>query len=204
MVFPDRSPHPALFEVAHVHQPLAATLASTEGRQVAVQVASAGSAPPTIVGHLSLQNRYDCATLERLTVTCALEIDGVQAGSAVLDAAALRAIAPGSTADVPFALPLPAAASAYTDALLVVRGRLVEGTPVLPAGHEVAFMISWRCQLRRCRNQRGCMAAEERRSLGDWLSSWAYKDGHAVCAPGLTSRLGLSSWPARYPHTAAK
>ena len=39
------------------------------------------------------------------------------------------------------------------------------------------------------------MAAEERR-LGDWLSSWAHKDGHAVCAPGLTSRLGLSPWPA--------
>jgi hypothetical protein len=23
---------------------------------------------------------------------------------------------------------------------------------------------------------------------------------YAVCAPGLTPRLGLSSWPARYPH----
>ena len=43
------------------------------------------------------------------------------------------------------------------------------------------------------------MAGEERR-LGDWLSSWAHKDAHAVCAPGLTPRLGLSSWPAMYPH----
>ena len=32
-----------------------------------------------------------------------------------------------------------------------------------------------------------CIADEERR-LGDWLSSWAHKDAHAVCAPGLTSR----------------
>eukprot|EP00966_Prymnesium_polylepis_P101012 2339209-Prymnesium_polylepis.1 len=43
------------------------------------------------------------------------------------------------------------------------------------------------------------MADEERR-LGDWLSSWAHKDAHAVCAPGLTPRLGLSTWPAMYPH----
>ena len=44
------------------------------------------------------------------------------------------------------------------------------------------------------------MAVEERR-LGDWLFSWPHKDAHVVCGPGLTSRLGLSSWPARYPHT---
>ena len=31
------------------------------------------------------------------------------------------------------------------------------------------------------------MADEERR-LGDWLSLWAHKDAHAVCAPGLTPR----------------
>ena len=31
------------------------------------------------------------------------------------------------------------------------------------------------------------MAAEERR-LGEWLSSWAHKDAHAVCGPGLTPR----------------
>ena len=43
------------------------------------------------------------------------------------------------------------------------------------------------------------MADEERR-LGDWLSLWAHKDAHAVCAPGLTPRLGLSSWPAMYTH----
>jgi hypothetical protein len=29
------------------------------------------------------------------------------------------------------------------------------------------------------------MADEERR-LGDWLSSWAHKDAHAVFAPGST------------------
>jgi hypothetical protein len=43
------------------------------------------------------------------------------------------------------------------------------------------------------------MAAEERR-LGDWLSSWAHNDAHAVCGPGLTPQLGLSSWPAMYPN----
>jgi hypothetical protein len=46
------------------------------------------------------------------------------------------------------------------------------------------------------------MAAEERR-LGDWLSSWAHKDAHAVCAPGLTSRLVRVEFMTRhvlYPH----
>ena len=43
---------------------------------------------------------------------------------------------------------------------------------------------------------------DEERRLGDWLSSWAHKDAHAVCAPGLTPRLGLSSWldPGSVPH----
>ena len=43
------------------------------------------------------------------------------------------------------------------------------------------------------------MAIEERK-LGDWLSSWPHKDTHAVCGPGLTTRLELSSWPVMYPH----
>ena len=35
------------------------------------------------------------------------------------------------------------------------------------------------------------MAGEER-SLGDWLSSWAHKDAHAVCAPSLRVRLNTA------------
>ena len=30
------------------------------------------------------------------------------------------------------------------------------------------------------------------------MASWAHPRIHAVCAPGLAPRLGLSSWPARY------
>ena len=48
------------------------------------------------------------------------------------------------------------------------------------------------------------MAGEERRLVRGLAvfvvrGRTSDKDAHVVCAPGLTSRLGLSSWPAMYP-----
>ena len=34
--------------------------------------------------------------------------------------------------------------------------------------------------------------------------SFPHTDAHAVCGPGLTPWLGLSSWPARYTFLCAK
>ena len=47
------------------------------------------------------------------------------------------------------------------------------------------------------------MAGKKRR-LGDWLLASRHTRIHEVCRQRLTPRLGLSSWPARYPLTCGK
>ena len=48
-----------------------------------------------------------------------------------------------------------------------------------------------------------CAICKKRLTSASPLAAGRGPPRHAVCAPGLTPRLGLSSWPAMYPHSQA-
>ena len=116
LVGPDRTPHPALFEVKKVYQYVkfrAADLAA---------------------GKIELRNRYDFIGLDRFDLDWELAASGKTLGSGKLRA---PAVAPSASAVV--RLPLPRfAAEAGREYFLNVSLRTRETSPGVPKGHVVA------------------------------------------------------------------
>ena len=128
MVFPDRTPHPCMFEFRKVAQP--------------IQIRE--TAPGT--GQLRLLNRHNFITLERFEGSWVLTVDGEIASEGDLPALATR---PGESEEIDQALPRPAF-RADQECHLLIRMRLPEATPWCEAGHEVAweqFAMPWRGSL---------------------------------------------------------
>ena len=139
LVFPDRTPHPALYEVKHVNQPIACALRSSswevEGEAV------------LLAAVLEVSSRFDCLRLGELvaavTVTATLELDGKPCGAATLDQTTVDAIAPGATAAIELRVRLDGAATASAvDASVVrltVRSKTSAALLWAAAGHELAY-----------------------------------------------------------------
>ncbi|MBN1866959.1 DUF4981 domain-containing protein [Candidatus Sumerlaeota bacterium] len=116
LVWPDRTPHPALIEYKKAIQPV---------RVEAVDLAA---------GKVRIVNRYDFLTLEHLKGTWRLESDGEEVQSGELPRLNL---APGRSAEivVPFRKPTLAPGA---ECFLAIRFSLAEDAPWAQRGHEVA------------------------------------------------------------------
>ncbi|MDW8319664.1 MAG: glycoside hydrolase family 2 TIM barrel-domain containing protein, partial [Anaerolineae bacterium] len=117
LVFPDRTPHPALLEVCKVYQPVRARLLDAE------------------TGLVEVQNRYDFSTLAHLRGEWELACDGQ-----ALQSGALPTLhTPPGAAEmvcIPYALPTDAPPGEYW---LTLRFRLAADASWAPAGHLVAW-----------------------------------------------------------------
>lgn len=117
LVSADREPHPHAFEVKKVVQPV---------RVTAVDLAA---------GRLAVENRRDFTDLSDLAGDWVLETDGVESHRGELPPLATPA---GETETI--TLPLPdLAPRPGEETLLTVRFARREASPLLPAGHEVAW-----------------------------------------------------------------
>ena len=141
LVFPDRTPHPALFEAKHVMRPLAISLL-----EIAWNDAAGADAPRAVRATLSLSNRFDFlggAELKRLglELKCSLQIDGVEVSSAAVRSEELCAALPrpGDSAPLEVELELPRPASAAeAEAFVVATWVLGAPTGWSESGHVVA------------------------------------------------------------------
>ena len=117
LVSPDRDPHPAMWELKKVQEP------------VVVEPVDAAA------GVLKVTNRYCFADLSHLRIDWDVTADGTSVQSGDLRAPGIR---PGESAEltIPFDVPelLPG-----TEYLLNLRFRLSEAAPWAEAGHEVAW-----------------------------------------------------------------
>ena len=117
LVSADRKPHPHAFEVKKVYQPV---------RAVPVDLAA---------GRLAVENRRDFADLSDLAGRWVIETDGVPIHRGELAALSTPA---GETETI--TLPLPDfAPQPGEETILTVRFVKREASPLLPAGHEVAW-----------------------------------------------------------------
>jgi beta-galactosidase len=114
LVWPDRTPHPAMYEYKHLIQPVRVELADPAGDAVRVV------------------NDQDFRGLDWLQGRWELTADGETIGEGELPA--LQA-GPGQAQTVPINLP----ADAPGERFLTIRFRQREATPWAPAGHEVAW-----------------------------------------------------------------
>jgi beta-galactosidase len=115
MVWPDRAPHPAMFEFKHLIQPARAELADAAS------------------GTIRVVNKQDFAGIEWLRGTWEVTADGRPVASGELPE--LRA-APGEAQTIALDL---GAADAPGERFLTVRFYQKEETPWAPAGHEVGW-----------------------------------------------------------------
>lgn len=117
LVWPDRTPHPATYELKKLAQPVVVSLAASNG------------------GKIRIQNRHDFISLARLAGTWELVTDGAIVAQGKLPRLKL---APGAGKTV--TLPLPAARSAKADAEVFLNIRFITatGTPWAERGHEIA------------------------------------------------------------------
>jgi beta-galactosidase len=115
LVWPDRTPHPAMYEFKHLIQPVKVEVAHPQR------------------GTIQVTNKQDFAALDWLRGTWELSVDGVVVQRGELPP---LDIAPGATQRVE--LPLEAVAQAG-ERFLTVRFVQREATPWAPAGHEVAW-----------------------------------------------------------------
>ena len=117
LVWPDRTPHPALWECKHLWQPVAVTL--VEG------------ATPTVL----VENRYDFTDLGHLEATWELLVDGAVVDQGRWD---LPHLAPGAKA--PVKVPVPALPTAPgQERHLRLRFRDRRDRPLIGRDHEVAW-----------------------------------------------------------------
>jgi len=117
LIWPDRVPHPSLWELKKVQEP------------VLVEPVDLAA------GRLRVTNRYAFTNLDNLQLSWSVEADGkvLQSGCG----AALE-LAPGQSREltIPFAMPLPQPGTEYW---LRLHFTLKEPTALLPAGYEVAW-----------------------------------------------------------------
>jgi beta-galactosidase len=116
LVWPDRTPHPAMWEARHVFRPIAVEPLDLADRRVLVR------------------SRRDFTTTTDLAATWHLARDGREVARGPLD---LPALAPGAAVAVRVPCPQPRL-GAGEEAHLTLRFRLRRATPLLPRGHEVA------------------------------------------------------------------
>lgn len=114
LVFPDRSPSPALAEVKKVFQPLRFELTSP--------------------GTLKITNLYNFSTTAHLLIDWRVEDGCTEAASGTL---AIKELAPGESTEVP--LPEIGAGRSVGERWMTVRAVLARPTPWAEAGHEVAW-----------------------------------------------------------------
>lgn len=117
LVFPDRTPQPALWEVKKVHQPL---------RVTAVDLAA---------GKIRVHNKQDFAAAGRFRGVWELAVDGIAVQEGTLPP---LSIPPGGAQDVTLSLERPALPPG-AECHLTVRFTLKEETLWAAAGHEVAW-----------------------------------------------------------------
>ena len=127
LVFPDRTAHPGLFEMAHVQQPVAV---------------SAGCTPLSDDNTLSVSvhNRYTFVSLAHLVGRYVVEVDGHECGRGELSSAELRDLRPSCQCTLAVhlpALPVPVGARG-TDVFVTIEWALRERTNWAPDGHIVA------------------------------------------------------------------
>ena len=117
LVSPDRDPHPGMWELKKVHEP------------VVVEAVDA------LTGHVKVTNRQHFAKLDYLTIVWELAADGVVLQQGTLPG---PAIAPGESAElqVPFVQP---ALQPGTEYWLLLHFTLKDATMWADAGHEVAW-----------------------------------------------------------------
>lgn len=139
LVFPDRTPHPALAEVKHVHRPVDACLLSFDWGAPAEGGMDAWHA----TARVRVNNAYDlCSSLAHLSLDGTLEIGGVAVGK--LDASGWGSLRRGLCAgdsgqlELPIACSLAGAPHRPAEAYLTLRFCLEQGTSWAEAGHEVA------------------------------------------------------------------
>lgn len=116
LVWPDRSPHPALYELKFLAQPVRVELLDAARER------------------FRIRNLHDFLSLERLRGVWELSVDGGVVASGAL--APLR-VPPGETVDV--GLDLDAALRPTGEPLVTFRFLLRRATDWAPAGHEVAW-----------------------------------------------------------------
>ncbi len=116
LIFPDRTPSPGLLEYKQVLMP------------VHVEPVDAAK------GELKLTNRYDFATLDRLTMHWAVEVEGKTVSEGTMPA---PAVAPRESQTI--TLPGYALPDVQGEALLLVRFTLTQATCWAEAGHEVGW-----------------------------------------------------------------
>jgi beta-galactosidase len=129
LVWPDRRPHPALFELAKLAQPVA-----VEARDLAR-------------GRLRVRNKQDFEDLSWMRGRFELSVDGAVVQRGRLPRLTLG---PGESADVTLALERPALAPRQ-ECHLTVRFETVRTLPWAPRGSEVAweqFAMPWRARAR--------------------------------------------------------
>lgn len=127
LVFPDRTPHPALLEYKKIIQPVA-----VKGLDL-------------IRGRLEVVNKYDFSSLVGLSIDWGISVDGVSQQSGKLSSIDIM---PGEKAEVniPFEVPL---ARTDEEVFLTLRFSLAENTVWADSGHEVGweqFLIPVDCR----------------------------------------------------------
>ena len=123
LIWPDRVPHPSLWEYKKVLEPV---------RVEPLDLAT---------GTVRITNRYDFTDLSGLDVTWTVVRDGKTLESGTLPKLSTQ---PGQSTVVtlPYTLPSPDAAlkvTGRTETWLVMRFTLAEGSMMMPMGHEVAW-----------------------------------------------------------------
>ena len=85
LLFPDRTPHPAMFEVRHVFRPVHATFVGWRGDGVFANAPastdSAADAAVPLRALVRITNRYETLTLSHLRLSAVLEADGAPLAS---------------------------------------------------------------------------------------------------------------------------
>ena len=138
LVFPDRTPHPALCEVKHVNRPITCSL---RGHTYQFKDFGQSGSALVLMVRLGIASRLSNEPLRNLVASASLEIDGEPGGTAYIDGAILRGIGPGGEAEATLHIPVTRAlAFGRGDhlAVLMVCWSFAESTLWAPAGHKVA------------------------------------------------------------------
>ena len=101
LVGPDRRPHPALHEVKHVMQPIAALLC-----KFGYEAADAAGSRAIAVGRVRVSNLNTFVSLDRISIDVRLEIDGVMVASTQLSRTDWNPPAPNESSMLKFRMQL--------------------------------------------------------------------------------------------------
>ena len=138
LVFPDRTPHPALHEVKHVHRPVDVALLSAE------PAAEPAAGKRRSAFRMRISSRYDhLPSLAHLSLRCGLEVGGVEVGEAApleSGGGGWRAVGARDSCEVDLEVVWDPALAPYrpSEVYLALCFTLSEESAWAAAGHEVA------------------------------------------------------------------